>query len=285
MTRVGVLACALVFSAVRAAGAQAPEVRVTAVSEFGAVRPGGAFRVAVRLDVPEGWGIDWINPGTTGLPLTLAWRVPAAISAGPVQWPFPQRLEAEGEVTHVLRGAVYVVTPFRVAEGARAGAAELRAELAWLLCSTTCIRQQTSVSLAVRVVAGRVARSTDERASAEPLPAWRQVEAAAGTFPASGEGLTLRAAADADSVRLEIAGLRGAPPAGALVTFFPSVAGRGAAVVPLRRAPGGVAVVLPSAFAAGAPPGRLTGVLVGMLVHGPAVTSRALAVDVPVTGR
>jgi thiol:disulfide interchange protein DsbD len=280
MTRSTVLACACALAAAQAVRAQAPEVQVSAVTELAAVPAGGTFRVAVRLDVPEGWGVDWINPGTTGLPLTLAWRAPAGFSAGATQWPFPERVEAAGDVTHVLRGAVYVVTPFQVAGNTKPGSAELRAELTWLLCSTSCIRQQRTVSVPVRVVAGAAGR-TPAAASA----AWGQVEAAAGSFPAMGEGVTLRAVPAVDSVRLEIAGLRGAPPAGSLVTFFPAVAGRAAVVVPLRRAAEGVAVVLPEGFVAGAPPGRLTGVLVGVLVRGAAVTSRALAVDVPVAVR
>lgn len=285
MKRAGGLLCAFALAALPAVRAQVPEVRAVAVSEFGAVRPGDAFRVAIRLDVPEGWHIDWINPGTTGLPTTLAWRTPPTVSAGPVQWPFPERLDAEGEVTHVLRGTVFVVTPFQVASTARPGAAELRAELTWLLCSSSCIRQQRTVSVPVRIAQAAAARSSATRPPAEPTPAWSQVEAAAGTLPAAGEGITLRAAAAADSVRLEIAGLRGAPPAGALVTFFPAAAGRAAVVVPIRRATGGVAVALPAAFVAGPAPGRLTGVLVGVLVHGRTATSRALAVDVPVSGR
>jgi thiol:disulfide interchange protein DsbD len=275
VTRAGGLACALAVAAMRAVSAQVPEVRVAAVSEFGAVRPGGAFQVAVRLDVPDGWCIDWLNPGTTGLPTTLAWIAPAGVSAGPVEWPFPERHVTGADVAHVLRGAVFVLTPFRVEPSARAGVARLRAELTWLLCSTNCIRQQRTASVDVRIGPGVAART----------PAWSQVEAGAGSFPASGEGITVRAVAAADSVRLEITGLRGAPPEGALVTFFPAAAGRPAVVVPIQRAGGGVAVVLPATFVAGAPPGRLTGVLVGVLVRGPTVTSRALAVDATVAGR
>jgi hypothetical protein len=46
-----------------------------------------------------------------------------------------------------------------------------------------------------------------------------------------------------------------------------------------------VAVVLPATYAPGAASARLTGVLVGVLVRSAAVSSRALAVDVPVVGR
>jgi len=277
--RSGFVACAFAVAVVRAVLAQVPEVRVAAVSEFGAVRPGDAFRVAVRLDVPDGWYIDWINPGTTGLPTTLAWTTPADVSAGPVEWPFPERHVADAEVAHVLRGAVFVLTPFRVDPLARAGVARLQAELTWLLCSANCIRQQRTVSVRIRIAPG-----TAGRPPAAPSAAWGQVEAAAGSFPSSGEGLTLRAVAAADSVRLEITGLR-APPAGSLVTYFPTALGRAAVVVPVLASHGGMAVTLPGRFVVVEPPGRLLGVLVGVLVRGPTVTSRALAVDVPVAGR
>jgi thiol:disulfide interchange protein DsbD len=280
VTRAGVLACAGALVAAAGVRAQAPEVPVAAVSEYGSVAPGGALRVAVRLDVPDGWGVDWINPGTVGLPITLGWHVPAAWSAGATQWPYPERHEAEGDVTHVLHGAVYVVTPFHVAGDAKPGSAELRADLTWLLCSTECIRQQRTVSVPVRVVRGGAGG-----AATAVTAAWTQVEAAAGRFPASGEGVTLRVVRSADSVRLEIAGLRGAPPAGSLVTFFPAAQGRAAVVAPLRRSSSGVAVVLPAGFVAGAPSPRLAGVLVGLLVRSGAATSRALAVDVPVAER
>lgn len=290
MSRCAVLAGALVVAALRAASAQVPEVPVTAVSEFGSVQPGGAFRIALRLDVPDGWYIDWLNPGTTGLPTTLAWTAPAGFSAGPVQWPFPERHVSGADVAHILRGTVYVLTPFTVAASARAGTARLQGELTWLLCSTACIRQQRAVTVPVRIVPGAAGRQAAAPSPAARSPAWSQVEAALGNFPLSGQGITLRAVpttavAPADSVRLEVGGLRGAPPAGTLVTFFPAAAGRAAVVVPIHRAGGGVQVTLPATFVAGAPPGRLVGVLVGLMVAGPTHTSRAIAVGVPVAGR
>ena len=64
------------------AGTQAPVVPVSLIPEFAIVRPGTTFRVAVRIEVPEGWHIGWKHPGQTGLPTTIAWRVPPEISVG-----------------------------------------------------------------------------------------------------------------------------------------------------------------------------------------------------------
>lgn len=258
-------------AAVQGLRAQVPPVGVRALVEHVTVAPGARTGVAVRLDVPAGWYIDWINPGSTGLPTTLTWRAPAGLSAGPTAWPFPERVEADREVSHVLRGTVYAVTPFRAEATARPGRYELRATLSWLLCSGNCVRQQSTLAVPLRIARGPATRSGE----------WAEVEATAHAFPVAGDGLTFRAVGEAGGVRLEIGGLQGAPPTGSAVTFFPTRQGRSAVVVPLRTAGGVVTVTLPEDFVEGALSSRLSGVLVGLLVRGGAVRSRALAVDVP----
>lgn len=265
------------ISLAASAPAQVPDVPLTAIPEYAAVAPGGTVRVAVRLDVPDGWHIDWTNPGETGLPTTIAWHAPAGVVTGPTEWPFPELAEDASGVSHVLSGAVYVVTPFTVEPMARPGRVKLTADLTWLLCAGTCNRQSGSVRVGIRVDRGAAAA-----AARRPDPAWAPVEAARGSFPATGEGLTLRAAASGDSVRLEIIGLQGAPRAGSPVTWFPAAGGRPGLVVPLHVARGAAWVRVPRRHVIGQPPGRLTGVLVGLLVRSGAVSSRGLSVDVPV---
>jgi DsbC/DsbD-like thiol-disulfide interchange protein len=265
------------ISVAASAPAQVPDVPLTAIPEYAAVAPGAIVRVAVRLDVPEGWHIDWTNPGETGLPTTIAWHAPAGVVAGATAWPFPELAEDLSGVSHVLTGTVYVVTPFTVESTARSGRVELVADLTWLLCAGTCNRQSGSVRVAVRVD-----RSAGTAAARGPDPAWAPVATAASSFPAAGEGLTLRATASGDSVRLEIVGLQGASRAGSPVTWFPAAGGRAGLVLPLHIARGAAWVRVPRRHVVGQPPGRLTGVLVGLLVRSGTVSSRALSVDVPV---
>jgi DsbC/DsbD-like thiol-disulfide interchange protein len=272
------LALALAGTALAAsAPAQVPDVPLTAIPEYASVAPGGTVRVAVRLEVPEGWHIDWVNPGETGLPTTVAWHAPTGFAAGPTAWPFPELLEDLSGVSHVLAGTVFVVTPFTIGPTARTGRVELTADLSWLLCAGSCNRQSGSVRVGVRVD-----RSARNAAARGPDPAWAPVAAAASSFPAAGEGLTLRASASGDSVRLEILGLQGAPRAGFPVTWFPAAGGRAGLVLPLHAARGAAWIRVPRRHVIGQPPGRLTGVLVGLLVRSGTVSSRGLSVDVPV---
>jgi thiol:disulfide interchange protein DsbD len=262
-----------------AALAQAPEVRLTAIPEYTAVAAGATVRVAVRMELPTGWHIYWTNPGESGLATTLTWRTPLDLSAGTAVWPAPEPVENASTISHILVGTVYVVTPFSVSPTARLRRAELTADLTWALCAATCLRQQGSVRTVVRV---------DRRAAAPgPVgprdPAWVGVEAASATLPLTAEGVALRATRSADGVRLQITGLSGVPPEGSLVTWFPLAEGQTALKVPIRVAGDAVSVTVRPRDVTGPPPGRLTGVLLGLMVRSGATASRALAVDVPVT--
>src|SRR6185437_13732190 len=85
--------------ALAAAGATAAPVRtghVTAelVAQKTAFVPGADNVVALKLTLDKGWHTYWRNAGDSGLPTTLAWTLPAGISAGPIEWLPPQLLPA-----------------------------------------------------------------------------------------------------------------------------------------------------------------------------------------------
>ena len=79
--------------------------------------------VALRLKMKPGWHTYWRNPGDSGLPTTLDWKLPPGVAAGPIQWPAPHALPAgplvnygyEGEVLHL----VDLKAPPSVAPGGR----------------------------------------------------------------------------------------------------------------------------------------------------------------------
>jgi DsbC/DsbD-like thiol-disulfide interchange protein len=251
-----------------AARAQAPLVDVSAVPEYASVQPGSAFRVAIRAVLPAGWHIYWINPGPSGLPTTVAWHLPAGVTGGDTEWPFPETDDAGGEVSNVYRGTVVAFSSF--VAPATPGRITLRADLVWGLCRLQCVRQERTVEATVRVTNGAAVRS----------PAWAEAEAATRLLPMRQRGATLTAAEHDDSVRLVLAGLRAGPAPGSWVTYFPLQQGLRSIVAPVRAFENGLAVVLPRAAADSA---RLIGLLVAAHAPGAPPPVRAIAVDVPVT--
>jgi thiol:disulfide interchange protein DsbD len=57
-----------------------------------AIAPGGAQEVGLVLTLDEHWHVYWTNPGDSGEPPHIAWTLPEGISAGPMQFPIPERL-------------------------------------------------------------------------------------------------------------------------------------------------------------------------------------------------
>ncbi|HJU21926.1 MAG TPA: protein-disulfide reductase DsbD domain-containing protein, partial [Casimicrobiaceae bacterium] len=109
------LMVALLGAMVGVESAHAAEVRtghVTAelVADQTALMPGTTTTLALRLAIDPGWHTYWRNPGESGLPTTLQWRLPPGYRAGDIEWPAPRALPAgplmnygyEGEVLHLV---------------------------------------------------------------------------------------------------------------------------------------------------------------------------------------
>ena len=93
-----------------AAPVKTAHVEAELVAAKTALVPGEPITVALRLTIEKGWHTYWRNPGDSGLPTTLAWKLPAGIAAGPIEWPAPRALPVgplvnygyEGEVLHLV---------------------------------------------------------------------------------------------------------------------------------------------------------------------------------------
>jgi len=253
------------------ARAQAPEVPITALSEFTAVRPGDTFRVAVRLVVPAGWHIGWINPGASGLGTRLAWQLPAGVSDGTSEWPYPETEESGADVLNVYRGAVVVFSTFAAAPGV-GGSVALTADLSWGICRDVCIPQRRTLSLTLPVTSGAPARAA----------AWSEAEAATRLLPMRERSATFVATRLADGIRLSVTGLKAGPAQGSWVTFFPAAAGKPSVVARVEQAAGGLSITLPTTVAADTA-SQLLGVLVAAHAPGAPPPVRALAVEAPLS--
>ena len=81
---------------------KAPPVEVSLHASVSAIAPGQAFEVAIKFEIPEGYHLYWENPGESGKPPTVNWRLPDGFSVSPLRFPPPKRHEAAGIVTYVL---------------------------------------------------------------------------------------------------------------------------------------------------------------------------------------
>jgi thiol:disulfide interchange protein DsbD len=122
------------------------------------IRPGQPFQVGLHLRMDPEWHTYWKNPGDSGLPTRLRWKLPEGFQAAPIEWPFPKTFR-QGPVTsygyadEVLL-TVAITPPSSLAPGTPV---TLAARADWLECRDICLpgRRELSLVLPVRAEAPR----------------------------------------------------------------------------------------------------------------------------------
>ena len=242
-----------------AAAAASERVRAGLVAETATASPGGSFWVALRLEIAEGWHTYWRNPGDSGEPTRIDWRLPEGVSASDIHWPAPEAIPYGPLVNFGYHGTAWHLVRITVPEDwPDDRPLTLGAEATWLVCKDICIPEGADLSL-------ELAAATISK----PLPAGAAALAAArGRLPAPFAGNASFAAEP---------GGEGAPAGGRMVLtltgadlggdsksayFFPYAWGAIDPAAPqrLEQGPGGLRLVM----AAGSEPteGNLAGVVV-----------------------
>ena len=98
------------------AAAASERVEASLVAETATVAPGGAFWVALRLDIAEGWHTYWRNPGDSGEPTRIDWRLPEGVTASDIHWPAPEAIAYGPLMNFGYHGTAWHLVRMTVAE-------------------------------------------------------------------------------------------------------------------------------------------------------------------------
>ncbi len=251
-------------------GVPAP-VKVRLVAEPPAAsRPSTAW-MGLRFEIERGWHIYWQNPGDSGGPPEVRWVLPAGAVAGPLRWPVPERIPADGIVNYGYHGDVVLPAELR----APAGGWPVRpfvvaAAVKWLVCREVCLPGKADVSM--EFPSGGATPSGRAATAAGPAgDLARALARVPGPLPA-GWRVSGSQTKDSFSVAIET----GRPESTA--DFFPTKAAQvdAASAVAAAPHPRGVTLTLRKSDFLSAPVASLEGVVV--LSGG-----RAYEVSVPIT--
>ena len=188
---------------VAAAPVKTENVEAELVAARTAAEPGTTLTVALRLKIIPHWHTYWRNPGDSGEPTALEWKLPPGYSAGAIQWPPPKRLPIgpllnfgyEDEVLHLVEISI---------PANASGSATISAQARWLVCNPErCIPEEGVVSIELPV--GKGAASPDAAAIARTRAA----------LPVKAQGIRFAATRSDAGVELEID-----PPPGS-AAYFP----------------------------------------------------------------
>lgn len=125
------------------------------ITEVKSVQPGHPFSVGVLLQLEEGWHTYWLNPGDSGLPVIVSWKLPSAFIHGDILWPYPSRLGSDSIVNFGYEDEVLLITDIKAPPAAKIGKTiKIEAEVEWLVCKEECLPGQTVLSVSLPVEAG-----------------------------------------------------------------------------------------------------------------------------------
>ncbi len=171
----------------------------TLITEADSVGPDGRVRVALRLRMAEGWHTYWRNPGEAGVPPELTPSLSPGATAGPIDWPMPERIVENAIMTY--GHANEVLLPFTVTLDRGVDAVSGQVQANWLVCKDICVPEEASFPIGLS--RGTGAPSTQaplfqvhDRARPRPSP-WAATIASDGTLSVRGRELSPSTVTDA----------------------------------------------------------------------------------------
>ncbi|MEN9544640.1 MAG: hypothetical protein RLZZ598_1473 [Pseudomonadota bacterium] len=124
------------------------------------VGPGKPVWLGLQLTHQPHWHTYWKNPGDSGLPTTLAWTLPAGVTASEIDWPAPSRLSIGPLLNHGYEGTVLLPVALTVPADFSGDRLHVKLRADWLVCKTECIPEHGEFTLALpttQAIAGHAA--------------------------------------------------------------------------------------------------------------------------------
>jgi thiol:disulfide interchange protein DsbD len=112
--------------------------------------PGSEVWIGLRFRLRDKWHIYWKNPGDSGGPPTVTWRLPPGVTAGEFQWPAPSRLPLGPLMNYGYEGDVVLPVRLTLDERSRVASSLLiQADVRWLVCREVCLSAKGTLALAL----------------------------------------------------------------------------------------------------------------------------------------
>ncbi len=129
-----------------------PHSDAVLIAETRSIQPASSFTVGLHLTLDPDWHTYWKNPGDSGEPASITWRLPPGFTAGEIQWPAPQLisfppLASYGYFDEVLL-LVEIAAPSGLAHG---DTLRLAGRADWLVCIEDCFPAEAEVALTLAV--------------------------------------------------------------------------------------------------------------------------------------
>ena len=188
--RLMTLLMAVVAMAVPARAAN--HIQASLVAQSSTPAANRAITVAVVFKPEPGWHGYWQNPGDAGFGTKFEWKLPAGITAGPPQYPVPQRLLIAGLMNHVFEQEYALLIQMKIPRGLANGTAlPIRVHGDWLACTDKiCVPEGGDLSLDLKIGDGAITPEAQAKFDGWWAKLPRPLEMA-GAFQVDGKALRI----------------------------------------------------------------------------------------------
>lgn len=134
-------------------GIQQPRYsKVNFISEVSSVKAGSPFRVAFVIDLERGWHVYWSNPGDSGMPTSVVWKLPSGFTVSELQFPFPKAFNDAGIVSYGFENKAVILATITPPKNLSLNSkVEVEAEVKRLVCKDTCLPENSKHKLNLTV--------------------------------------------------------------------------------------------------------------------------------------
>ena len=167
-----VLACSSAAAwAAPAAVVTTPQVRAELVAHAPeGLAAGKPLWLGLMIEHAPHWHTYWKNPGDSGLPTTLAWTLPAGVTAGDIQWPTPGRLPIGPLMNYGYEGTLLLAVPVTVNVAPAGTTLDVKLRAEWLVCKDVCIPESGDFTLQIPVQAATAGQTALFESARAALP-------------------------------------------------------------------------------------------------------------------
>ena len=135
--------------------ADAPHLHVQLVVPEDELYPAGTNTVGLYFKLEPGWHVYWKNAGDSGEPPHIQWTLPKGVTAGPMQFPAPNRLPLGPLMDFGYENEVLFPMQLQVADTVQNGKAEIDAKVDWLVCREVCIPGKAELKTTLQLASGK----------------------------------------------------------------------------------------------------------------------------------
>jgi len=156
------------------------QLQAGVVTERSAVAAGQPIWVGLRLVHDPHWHTYWRNPGDSGLPTRIEWRLPQGWQVGEIQWPTPKRLPVGPLANFGYEGELLLAVELRPPAVLSGTEVTLQAHGHWLVCKDVCIPGDAQLALRLPIApdAKTIRNGTDSQLFAAARQSWPKKDAA-----------------------------------------------------------------------------------------------------------